>query len=189
MIIFLANSVLKTADQVGAVTQLLFSYLTLEFIAGAAAACVFKARRRGLKASKLSFLAIVLLAYGALKIVFNVFSNDPFPTEQLARIDTFLLPAVLIVYGLAAFDWAGHKLWKPLVTLGDWSYSLYLTHVLSLTVMGRLWVNFSGDSILDNVIILFAMVAVTIAVSGLVYHFIEQPMIKAARMMRERLFN
>jgi len=87
----------------------------------------------------------------------NAIRDAEFPLDEVERVDDFFIFATLMVYGCVAMDFRKIKVWKPLVTLGDWSYSLYL--------------------------------AVTIAVSGLVYHFIEQPMIKAARMMRERLFN
>ena len=188
LIIFIVNAYENIIGAGGAATQLIFSYLTLEFIAGAAAACIFKVRRRGMKASKLSMLSIVLLILGVLKIALSALHGDAFPSEHLARIDDFLFPAVFIVYALAAFDWSGRKVWKPLVILGDWSYSLYLTHVLSLTVMGRVWANFSSESRLDNIIVLLGMTALTIFISGLVYNYIEAPIIKAARKASGRLF-
>ena len=188
LFIFLGNTFVKTIGPGGAVGQLVINPLTLEFIGGAVAAWIFKIRRLKPKAGPTSVMAHIILAIGVLLLFGELSSGDPFPTRGMARVDAFLVPSVMIVYGLAARDWSTAKIWQPLVTLGDWSYSLYLTHVLSLTVMGRLWANFNNNSLVDNVVILIAMVAGTIFISGLVYKYIEAPMIKAARNMRGRLF-
>ena len=169
------------------VIKIVFSPLTHEFILGAGAAFIFKlshehdptpVRRRW----------IVFIILFALMSFTNAIKDAEFPLDEVERVDDFFIFATLMVYGCVAMDFRKIKVWKPLVTLGDWSYSLYLTHVLSLTVMGRLWSKFSSDTRIDNVVILLFMVAVTIAVSGLIYHYIEAPMIKAARKMRRRLF-
>ena len=186
--VFLGQGVLEHTGKSNAVTDIIFSPLTFEFIGGAVVACIFKMRRRGVKVSKLSITSTFILGLGVIVLLRKVFSGAEFPLDSLMRADMFVVPSVMIVYGLAARDWSTAKIWQPLVTLGDWSYSLYLTHVLSLTVMGRLWANFNNDSVLDNIFILIAMVAGTIFISGLVYKYIEAPMIKAARRMRERLF-
>ncbi len=186
--VFLGQGVLEHTGESNAVTDIIFSPLTFEFIGGAVAACIFKLRRVGRKVTKWSTTSKFLLALGILMFIGEVFDSNAFPLQGYDRLDAFLFPCVMIVYGLAAMDHAEVTIWQPLVTLGDWSYSLYLTHVLSLTVIGRLWANFNNDSLVDNVVILIAMVAGAIFISGLVFRYIEAPMIKAARNMRGRLF-
>ena len=186
--IFMGFRFYSNSETSSPVIELIVNPLTLEFIGGAVAACIFKLRRVGRKVTQWSTASKVLLAIGILMFIREVFGSDAFPLQGYERLDAFLFPSVMIVYGLAAMDHAEVSIWQPLVTLGDWSYSLYLTHVLSLTVMGRLWANFNNDSVLDNIVILITMVVGTIFISGLVYKYIEAPMIKAARNMRGRLF-
>ena len=186
--IFLGGSFEVSSLNESPVLKLVFSPLTHEFILGAFAAWTFKllcehdptpVRRRWI---------IFMLLFALMTFLTN-FRDSEFPIDAVKRVDAFFIFATLTVYACAAMDFRKMKVWKPLVVLGDWSYALYLTHVLSLTIMGRIWAKFRNDSLVDNVLILFAMVAVTIFISGLVYKYVERPIIKAARKARGRLFN
>lgn len=97
----------------------------------------------------------------------------------------FALPATLTVYGLA-----GLKMDMPKCsqTLGDWSYSLYLTHILSLSMFGRIWAKFASESIWDNIPVLFIMLLGSIAVAGLSHRLAEKPMLVVAKNLRRRFF-
>ena len=166
------------------VLTLVFSGMTYEFIAGAFFAYAWKngeAARAAHPAPKFisNFLNTVLVL-GVAWLTWELVRVQNFHNNDL-RGSLMAMPCGFIVMGLAGRDFTDKAVWKPLVTLGDWSYALYLTHVLSLTVMGRLWENFSHDSLLDNIVILFVMTAGTIFISGLVYKYIERPIIKAVR--------
>lgn len=188
-IILLGRALLNYANIEGPITSLVFNPLTLEFIGGALAGWIFKVRRLQPKAGPTSVIAHVVLAIGLLLFIGELTSGNLFPTFGAQRVTAFAIPAVMIVYGLAARDSARISVWKPLVTLGDWSYALYLTHVLSLTLMGRIWARFNSDNFIDNIAVLIVMIAATIIISGFVYKYIEAPIIKAARNSRRRLFN
>lgn len=169
------------------VLAVIFSPLTFEFILGAFAGWTLRSRYED-DSSPISYLWIYGTILFALISFSNGFREAKFPVDQMDRVDDFFIFGTLTVFALAALDFRNETVWKPLVTLGDWSYSLYLTHVLSLTVMGRIWSYFKNDSLLDNAAVLLLMVAITIIIAGLVYHFAERPMINATKKMRRRLF-
>lgn len=174
------------------IASLVFSHLTYEFLAGAVLAWALKTGHNGRDENDLpgfeNIMSYILLGLGILWLLSELSQLHDFSSNKDRGV-RLALPCGFIVLGLACRDVANKAIWKPLVTLGDWSYALYLTHVLSLTLMGRIWARFKNDTLIDNVVILFTMVAVTIFISGLVYKYIERPIIKAARNTRERLFN
>jgi peptidoglycan/LPS O-acetylase OafA/YrhL len=65
---------------------------------------------------------------------------------------------------------------RVLIWLGKVSYSIYLVHVLA--IMGLEQTSLEGSSLV------FAILAVTLALSGLTYRWIEQPMIAYAHALR-----
>lgn len=88
--------------------------------------------------------------------------------EGFARILLAGLPATLIVAGILTVERTGY--WpkmRPLETLGDWSYSLYLTHGIVLAFVAKL----THDPLVE----LVAGLAASIAVAGLVYRIVEKP--------------
>lgn len=104
--------------------ELLASPLSLEFIAGGFAAYLITTGR---------FYAPKTLAIigGVLAVLgFAVFSVFDLGTYTTNRVAVFAVPFVLLTYG-----WAAHEIKSSaqaprwLMKLGDWSYSLYLTHL------------------------------------------------------------
>jgi len=163
------------------VSALLFSPLTYEFLAGALAGWVF--HKSGAKFAVTSLLLGLVLWAAALYVLISTGHN--MTVSHWGRAVHFALPATLTVYGLA-----GLKIDMPKCTqtLGDWSYSLYLTHVVSLTLFGRIWQTFASDSKWDNSLALVLMTIASIAVAGLTYKLAEKPMLNAAKTLRRRLF-
>ncbi len=165
----------------GALPKLLFSPLTFEFLAGAFAGWVFH-KSGGKFALPLLLIGLVLwviVLFVLISAGHNMIEN------HMGRAVHFTLPATLTVYGLAGIKTTMPK-WTQ--TLGDWSYSLYLTHVLSLILFGRVWHKFAGESIWDNIPALLILTIASIAVAGLTYKLAEKPMLSAAKSLRRRLF-
>jgi exopolysaccharide production protein ExoZ len=115
-----------------ALTDFLFSPIILEFAAG-----------YGLAKLRNFRLAVPALLLG-LSLLFSPAREFPAHTmldasEAALRAVMFGIPAVLIVYGalgtekLFATRWA-----KPLVRIGDASYSIYLTHLVAVLGMGEM---------------------------------------------------
>lgn len=93
------------------------------------------------------------------------------------------------------------RLQSRLVTLGDWSFSLYLSHILVLSLLRRAFDQLGDISLLapvfqlghqgwlDNVAFLIAGLALSITASALAYKYFEKPCIIVFGQLRETLFH
>lgn len=162
------------------VAKVLFSPLTYEFLAGAFAGLAFH-RFEG-KFGRLTLLLSILLWGGTLAMLIT--TENFMIDSHLGRAIHFALPSALLVYGLASLK----TFPKFTQTLGDWSYALYLTHILSLSLLGRIWHILAQDGIVDNWLALPVLTLGSICVAGLVYKLAEQPMLRIARHARTKLF-
>ncbi len=77
---------------------------------------------------------------------------------------------------------------RSLQFVGDISYTVYLSHILVLSVLGRLWslAGASADSWLDNFIVLFVMFAAVITYGWVGYRLVERPTIDFSHRLRTR---
>lgn len=92
-----------------------------------------------------------------------------------------LLPSVGLLYGLTSLeagDQAGRFNFRrpAALALGDWSYSLYLTHILTLTVLTTGLKALGAARFMPGPILFGLSVLVAIGVSGVVYRRVEQPL-------------
>ncbi|MEP1231073.1 MAG: acyltransferase [Litorimonas sp.] len=156
---------------------LIFSPLNFEFILGACAAWVFKSAKHPnakLQWAKVSlWLACVLWIGLALLALLN---NGTMPLSHASRALVFSVPAALTLYAFASANSAGYSAPRWAVSIGDYSYGLYLTHVLTLSLLGRIWQMFAVDGPLDNIAALIIMSLASIAVSAVLWTFIEAPL-------------
>jgi len=163
----------------GPVVGLLTSAMSLEFIAGAALALWLQkltvSRAQSLTLITLGALTGILGA--AVLSYYEEWILDSFPL----RAAIFGGPAAMMVFGLAANDLAERPVSKSLQALGDWSYAIYLTHILTLSVIGLGWKKFAFSGIIDNALMVPAMLAASIAVGGLIYRYIERPIMRAVK--------
>ena len=97
------------------------------------------------------------------------------------------LPVALLIYGLVALELdRGLRVPKFMVHLGDWSYSLYLCHTLSISAIGRAtYTLFDPGPIVTPAYLILVTIG-TILVSALTYYFFERPSIKFFRRWRPR---
>lgn len=94
------------------------------------------------------------------------------------------LPFPFIVYGGAAFEARGGWPSLPLLErLGDASYSIYLSHVLVLSAIGRVFaaVPFHGW-LIESVFLAGCLVAVN-GFGYLSYLYIEKPILRLRRLL------
>jgi peptidoglycan/LPS O-acetylase OafA/YrhL len=90
--------------------------------------------------------------------------------------------ALLAVALAESRGWLSVK--KPFKLLGDISYSLYLSHLLVLSVCGRVWYQIHKDNPVSAVEgVGFWMVTIFAVIGGgyLAYRFVETPIMKVAR--------
>lgn len=138
-----------------------------EFLIGMACGFLFLRTRAN---SKLA-LPLVLAALFGFGLVAHYSARIPYPVLHTS----LLAPAfAAIVYGLALQPrWVGFLNVRPMVLLGDASYSLYLLHS---TILGMYFFDPKSGGIRTNSLssILLA-IAIICAISLLVYRFIEEP--------------
>jgi exopolysaccharide production protein ExoZ len=119
-------------------------------------------------------IGVVLMAGGAIALL--LWGLDS-PTPDL-RIVFWGLPALAVVAGAVAIDRVGAwpaRLLRPLASIGDASYSLYLTHGLVIAFVGKL-LKHEGT-------ILFAAIAMaaSILVAFASYYLFELPSMRVLR--------
>ena len=168
--------------QAGSVLQLSASLLTLEFLAGAGAAWLIL--RGHILAPKLC------LALGTIGVITALLLyKERGPDLMLwGRVAVYTLPFALIIYGAVALERAGKlSVPRPLVRLGDWSYSLYLSHLLVLGVIIRILPKLSdslaptSSGVLGNLVFIGLGLTLPILVAAIFYYGAERPLLKFMR--------
>ena len=164
---------------------LIFNPLTAEFFLGAIAGwCFMKFEKNFAEACLILGAASFLGSYIYLAITLDA---GIYPSNW-ARVFYFGLPAAFMIYGLSAIERLGVVVPKWSSTFGDWSYSLYLTHILSLSLIGYIWQPFARSGYLDNIIALCILLIATIIVAALSWYMFERPMLLLFKTIRQKLF-
>ncbi len=162
---------------------LFFYPMTLEFLMGAAIGWVIK--------SGWTKYALPALLAGLAGTVYAVLSVDfltTSPNLAVTRTLHFGVSASLIVYGVTALETRTKRApWAHpfLVRVGDWSYSLYLGHLIVIAGLGRLYYPIFGQygTIASLGFIVSASIS-AIAVAAAAYYLFERPSIRLLRRWR-----
>jgi exopolysaccharide production protein ExoZ len=153
----------------------------VEFIVGC---CVFLLYRRISSSPHRGRLAILLAILWGLGITLWCVVGHAGSTEWIdehpwMRIALRLPSAVLFVWG--AIELEGHSRWfdHPWIdAIGDWSYSLYLSHILLIATIGRplsaILRHLPGGFLLTYAI----LIPCVLGAGYLSYRFLEQPLMK-----------
>ncbi len=180
IIVFFATN--KAAH--GPLLTLISNPLTLEFIGGALAALVWQ-HWPG------RFWLLALVAGGAFMGAAMVFADAYGPSDfwtSAVRPICFTPGVALLVYGAAGAETAGRRFFPILSWLGTQSYSLYLTHVLSLSAAGRIWALIARPGPWDNFLAMPVLLAIAIAAGQLVHVYAERPLLETVKTWRRSLF-
>ncbi|MBV6392854.1 MAG: hypothetical protein KPEEDBHJ_02081 [Anaerolineales bacterium] len=162
--------------------------LTLEFIAG----CLLGIHYYNFKPLKMHGYALVAIA--SLGLVAAVMGYTRYNSEtglsplDLAQALYYGIPAVVIVFCVVHAERNGVVLPDFLVQTGNASYSIYLSHLFTMNVVGRAWKLTGLDSHLGNIAALTAAFALALIVGFLSYRFVETPLLKASRRVTSRSF-
>ena len=151
--------------------------LLLEFLAGIIIG-IFYIRGVALK-PMISFIVM-----GVAIILLIGFEMSLLPSET--RIISWGIPATLMVIAALSMDKAGKiPPINSLKVIGDASYSIYLSHILSIEVVEFLWEITAWQT--DTLATQLLFVAVCIGISTLVgiaaFYRVEQPMLKGLRSL------
>lgn len=165
--------------------------MTLEFVGGAMAAYAWQ-KSKGRFAGLGLAIGLAILATGISVFATRLY-NAPFGARDLFsdwdRTLWFGTAGVFIVYGFAGLETRGLLKFSGLpVKIGDWSYSLYLTHMLTINAAGLVWKKFAQPGLIDNAIAIPLILVICVIVSWLSYTIVERPSMKLSRKYIDRFF-
>jgi exopolysaccharide production protein ExoZ len=158
------------------------SPLTLEFIAGALLGLFFRRPRQGFGGAEWGMAA----SGAALLAGYAAFARQTgrFMLEPAERAILFGAPMACLVFFLMVREQRS-RIRPPrwLVAIGDASYSIYLSHVLVLAALGRLWSAFRSEAWWANAVALGLLAAGTVAAGLASYAWLERPWLLRARAL------
>lgn len=166
--------------------NIVFNPLTVEFLLGAGLAFWQPKLPR--------LLAIAAIGLGIAGLAAAGFWLNPITIENFPafweRVGMFGVPVFLIVLGMLQFEPKRPSgLYAGLVKLGDWSYSLYLGHLIFLAAGAWVWSQIIPDlGWYDNLAMVLLGTIGCIIAAGLSYHWIERPMLIATRRFGHKVF-
>jgi peptidoglycan/LPS O-acetylase OafA/YrhL len=155
------------------------SPLCLEFLAGC---LIARLAESGLPAwLPKVLLPLSLLSLAAVLAVCWQRSDTYFFIDPVSRVLAFLPIYGALILGVLAHELSGRHHTRPLLeAIGDWSYSIYLSHVLVVNAIwrvGQRWI-FAGGPHMGTLAMIAISVPVSVAVGYLSYRFLETPMLR-----------
>lgn len=127
--------------------------------------------------TKNNILASAKWGWSLLPTGFLLLGLLPETLASLPRIVLLGLPATLIVIGALKLE-ATPQLpkWPCLLLIGNASYSIYLSHALTLSAAGQIWRHtIEQASFLSYLLFGAVGIGASVVVGLLIYHFIEKP--------------
>jgi len=162
--------------------KLAFHSLNVEFILGCFIAILFYRMNNQILKTNL------LLAIAFVGFIASVYGYDlyQYSTGHIApqgwwRILIFGMPALLVVFCFINAERNGFVIHSSLIKIGDASYSIYLSHLLTLHTAEWIWSTFSSDSVYDNYIVIPALFILVIIVGMVSYRYVEKPLLTYSR--------
>ena len=158
-----------------------FHPLTLEFIGGCFLAIFYyhyeiKCNRKVLLVIAVVNFILLIAGHEVAHIISAVYTS-----AWWWRILTFGVPSLLIVHCFVHLERDAYILPKWLIAIGDASYSIYLSHVLVLSALGRIWYVFSSNGVMDNIVAIPVLTALMLSFGLVSYHMLEKPIMKVFR--------
>ncbi|WP_296256296.1 MULTISPECIES: acyltransferase family protein [unclassified Pseudomonas] len=185
LILVLFNSFENWQDHSPALKIVLHPY-ALEFILGVALALLFYGRYSGrIPTSAVAVALFAALLPGVGLIGYYRLFDDQGMLRMLSVGAVF----GTLIFALALLE--RRRLIKVpgwLVAVGDMSYTLYLSHLLVLGVVGRFWQMFGNwpNSLLDNALFAALMVAAVLCYGWVGYRWFEKPVLDRANAFSRR---
>lgn len=176
---------LVTGAQSDPLQKVVFHPLTLEFIAGCLVAIIIF---KGCRGYGRTFFFVGTLLWIANMLGCHLLWAHALPSGWY-RVLFFGLPCTLMVYGAVASEFqASLRFPKWLYAVGDASYSIYLSHILILSFIGRIWYRLGQKGLADNIVMIAAMILMVVVYGHLSYRYIEKPLIHRFRRFAATVF-
>ena len=166
-------------------TDILFHPLTFEFLTGCALAYLI---HRGVESYGAVALACGVTWLVALWVWRGLSGEIAFP-EGWDRVASFTPGYAAILYGVVALERRGG--WRSpgwLQYLGDASYALYLTHILTLSALGRLWTATGFEAAWATPIFIIFAASGSIIVAAFTHNLVERRLLALGQTGKTRLF-
>jgi peptidoglycan/LPS O-acetylase OafA/YrhL len=161
--------------------RFIFHPLTFEFISG----CLLAVHYYNSKPLKMNgnFLAAVAFVGLIAAVTGYIHYNNQTGLSplDLSQALYYGVPAVVIVFCIIHAERNGVVLPNFLIQTGNASYSIYLSHLFTMNVVGRVWELAGKESVFDNVIALGTAFALSLFVGFLSYRFAEIPLLRLTR--------
>lgn len=164
--------------------KLVLNPLTIEFLGGCLLAVIYYGSQSRMNKSHLILVSIGSFLLAVIGYVYYQTITASFPLGWW-RVLIFGAPSLIITYCLITAERIGFSLHWVLVQVGNASYSIYLSHLFTINVVGRIWKVFSIESIFDNMIAILIALVMVLLVGFLSYFFIERPLLKISRKLEK----
>jgi exopolysaccharide production protein ExoZ len=164
------------------ILALITNPLTLEFIMGTGI---------GLLATKHKLPAArIVLQLGCLVLVLSALSIRENPpaifVQEWPRLGLFGVPFAMILWGWIGLEQQRGPSARWSQSLGNWSYGLYLIHVLVFSAIGRLGAPLARPGSLDNLVLIIVALASAIFSAYVLHILFERPIQKLSRHLLKR---
>ena len=159
----------------------------LEFILGNAAGLIFFGRH----ANRIPLHPLCLLTALAIIALPWFFSAQVSGAQGVLRMLLCGGSFALLLLALALLERRQH--WAPpaiLSAIGDMSYTVYLSHILVLGVIGKIWQWYGPDpsTLLDNTLFVSLMFGAALSYGWLAYKILEKPLVNLLNQYGNRWF-
>lgn len=159
----------------------LTSPFILEFAFGSLAAYIWHATKGACGFTSILCGTIWLTLGTAAFILMQNETGQPYQSAW-QRVFMFGPGSAMLVYGAAAIEIRNQiRAHGLFVNLGDWSYSIYLTHMLSLNALALALSQFAQPGLWDNVVTLCLLIFGVTSISAMTYYLFEVPVLKRSR--------
>ena len=161
--------------------------MAIEFVFGGAVALLFRHLKRVIAAIAGIAGVVVVIVLG------NPVPADLYAGPGLERPFTLGVGYALILLSITALEHrtGGVGVFRRFTIFGDMSYSVYLCHILVLSLLGRVWASISG-SFGTNLFAVIAWwvftIALVLAVGYLSYRLVERPVMALSKRWRVKVF-
>jgi exopolysaccharide production protein ExoZ len=169
--------------------RIVFHPYSLEFIIGALVAVYISRERASRISARIAILIITFILSIGLPAIYVFNLVQPERTLRMSVIIGMLYGSLLFsVVMLEKFN--TFALPKFLQFIGDISYTVYLSHILVLSAIGRLWLAATPapNSLSDNMLACFMMLAAVAGYGWIGYRLVEQPILQVSHRLRTRWF-
>ena len=155
--------------------------LSYEFVAGCLLAKVYFSKDLKFNTKFLVAVSVTVTVLALIGSYSYYFTTGEVEIPSWYRLVIFGIPSFIVVSSMIYAEKNGFLLHRSLMFIGNFSYSVYLSHVLTISVLARLWSYFASDGIIDNIIMIPVIFGLTLYAGYLSYRIFEKPLMDISK--------